>query len=84
MIRELLENIKSQVQQAFPKMPCIIVPKECYWIDDIISEYIDLNSHLDKETVLWAVERICQSGKTNDEALQILGILPHNHQLSYC
>ncbi len=79
MVRKLLERIKKQIESNFPGIP-VEIPEEADWLHNTVSEWIlkEAPPQIDEYTILWCVEKLCLSGENYQEALQTLGILPHN------
>jgi hypothetical protein len=66
IINQLL-NRKNKNQKNIPQ-------EACNRVDEIVTDFLFQHPHLDRTTVFWALTRICQSGVTTNDALQILNI----------
>lgn len=80
MIQEkLVDYIKEQIKYDFPNFPIEIV-EEINWQHNAITHWMLTQAppQIDEFTLLWCIQKLCLSGKTYQEALQLLEIIKPN------
>lgn len=71
---KILEAYKTKIQEWLPNIATEIVGEECCRVNNAVTTFVQRHYHLDKDTILWCIEKLCLSGKSYSEALEILGI----------
>ena len=66
------QNIQQKLQAIVFDDP----ERSCFRIADCIKTLLQTEPQLDFTTVLWSILQICKSGRTLEEALQILDMPP--------